>query len=93
MGDITFSCFKVSVINVISGAITCANPGLWGSLRSLTVRPKLLKQTKNKEAKRNKIHLTTTYNTAETPHVGPKPAKQRKKLTKKNHGFEAARNK
>ena len=79
LGNITFSSLKVSVINVISGAITCANPGLWGSLRSLTIRPKLLKQTKNKEAKRNNNHLTTTYNPAETPHVGPKPAKQRKK--------------
>ena len=82
LGNITFSSLKVSVINVISGAITCANPGLWGSLRSLTVRPKFLMldpNKRNKEAERNKNHLTTPYHPAKTPHVGPKPENQRKK--------------
>ena len=61
LGNITFSSLKVSVINVISGAITCANPGLWGSLRSLTVRPKLLMLDPNKQNKEEKSKKTS-YN-------------------------------
>ena len=86
LGIITFSFLKVSVINVISGAITCANPGLWGSLWSLTVRPKLLMldpNKQNKQEKRSKKHLTTLNHLAKTPHVKPKPANQRNKQANK----------